>query len=61
MFVASSRSPSQSLKGFTPCTWSELVARELVGEHRADNTYKIDSLGLEPAVEGNRESGEHAA
>ena len=37
-----------------------IVVRELTGGNRADNTEKVDFLGLEPAVEENRENGEHA-
>ena len=39
---------------------SELVVHELTGENRADVAWKIDSRGLGPAIEGNRENGEHA-
>ena len=40
---------------------SELVVRQLTGEHlMVDNTTEIDFRGLDPAVEGNRESGEQA-
>ena len=39
---------------------SELVVHELTGENRADVAEKIDFLGLGPAIEGNRENGEHA-
>ena len=38
MFVASSRGPSQSPKGSTLCTWSELVVRELGENFVLDNT-----------------------
>ena len=40
---------------------SELVVRQLTGEHLVvDNATEIGFRGLEPAVEGNRESGEQA-
>ena len=40
---------------------SELVVRQLTGEHLVvDNATEIDSRGLGPAIEGNRENGEHA-
>ena len=40
---------------------SELVVRQLTREHLVvENTTEIDFCGLEPAIEGNRESGEQA-
>ena len=40
---------------------SELVVRQLTGEHLVvDNATEIDSRGLGPAIEGNRENGEQA-
>ena len=39
---------------------SELVVHELTSKNRADNTEKIDFLGLGLAIEGNRENGEQA-
>ena len=39
---------------------SGLVVHEPTGKNRADVAKKIGFLGLEPAAEGNRESGEQA-
>ena len=53
-------SPPPELKLKSSLDLSELVVHELTGENRADVAWKIDFLGLGPAVEDNRENGEHA-